>query len=116
MNRGRPSEGRIRRDRSEIKGPFSAQPSIDSIFFSNAAGAFSMYAETMTATSDLKSRVARYLADRNQRSLRSIQVATEGGVVTLQGNVGSFYEKQLALACCRRVAGVTELVDRVCVD
>ena len=38
-----------------------------------------------------------------------------GGAVTLRGLVGTFYERQLALASSARVAGVRELVDEIIV-
>lgn len=64
-----------------------------------------------TADVDLKRRVLNYLVGRHVPSLRDLQVQTRAGTVILSGRVGSFYEKQLALNCCRRVAGVYELVD-----
>jgi hypothetical protein len=65
------------------------------------------------ADQDLKRRVALFLAGRHVPSLRYLEVEARGGIVTLRGRVGSFYEKQLSQQCCRRVAGVIELVDRV---
>lgn len=62
---------------------------------------------------DLKRRVVNYLVDRRIPSLRAIHVTADSGQVTLRGRVGSFYEKQLCIHCCRRVAGVTKLVDEV---
>jgi hypothetical protein len=65
------------------------------------------------ADHDLKRRVALFLAGRHVLSLRRLEVEARGGTVTLRGRVGSFYEKQLSRQCCRRVAGVVELIDRV---
>ncbi len=65
------------------------------------------------ADQDLKRRVALFLAGRHMLSLRHLDVEARGGTVTLRGRVGSFYEKQLSQQCCRRVAGVIELVDHV---
>jgi hypothetical protein len=65
------------------------------------------------ADHDLKRRVALFLAGRHVLSLRYLEVEARGGTVTLRGRVGSFYEKQLSQQCCRRVAGVIELVDHV---
>lgn len=62
---------------------------------------------------DLKRRVHSYLQGRQVPSLRDLQVQAQAGRVVLSGRVSSFYEKQLALNCCRRVAGVYELVDCV---
>ena len=38
-----------------------------------------------------------------------------GGTVTVRGRVPTYYEKQLAINSCRRVAGVVKLVDDVVV-
>jgi osmotically-inducible protein OsmY len=65
--------------------------------------------------SDLERRVVNYLFDRRVSSLREIKVSASAGTVTLQGRVSSYYEKQLCLHCCRRVAGVMQLVDEVVV-
>jgi osmotically-inducible protein OsmY len=46
---------------------------------------------------------------------RRLQVAAEGGVVTLAGRARSFYEKQLLLSAVRRVPGVERIVDEVAV-
>lgn len=62
---------------------------------------------------DLERRVLNYLNGRHMQSLRKIQVQAQEGKVVLQGEVQSFYEKQLCLNCCRRVEGVHELVDKV---
>jgi osmotically-inducible protein OsmY len=65
------------------------------------------------ADEDLKHRVSLFLAGRHVLSLRGLEIDARGGTVTLRGRVGSFYEKQLSQQCCRRVAGVIDLVDRV---
>lgn len=64
---------------------------------------------------DLERRVGIYLATRHVPSLRRLNVAAENGTVTLRGEVRSFYEKQLGIHCCQRVAGVVRLVDDVAV-
>ncbi len=60
---------------------------------------------------DLRDRVAHFLGSRHFHNLARISVAVENGRVTLQGIVGSFYEKQVALSTCQRVAGVLSMVD-----
>ncbi len=62
---------------------------------------------------DLKQRVSDYLLSRQMFALRNLDVQTDQGVVTLTGQVATFYEKQIALNVCRRVAGVYQLVDHV---
>ncbi len=62
---------------------------------------------------DLERRVKSFLAGRHFSSLRRLQVEARKGVVTLRGRVASFYEKQVSHQCCRRVAGVIEVVDDI---
>ena len=69
-----------------------------------------------TSDLDLERRVVNYLAGRFMPALRRLAIEAEGGIVTVRGQVSSFYEKQIALHCCQRVAGVLELVDAVDVD
>jgi len=67
------------------------------------------------ADDDLRRRVVTYLFSRQLPTLRRLQVDANSGTVVLEGRVSSFYEKQVCLNCCRRVAGVVKLVDRVAV-
>jgi osmotically-inducible protein OsmY len=67
----------------------------------------------VTKDQDLERRVVSYLAARYLPSLRQLQVSVEEGTVTLRGSVRSFYEKQIAIHSCQRVAGVRKLVDAV---
>lgn len=64
---------------------------------------------------DLRQRVARFLSSRHFPAFRKIQVDVEHGTVTLRGRVCSFYEKQVALTTCQRVAGVLTLIDDIAV-
>jgi len=57
--------------------------------------------------------VVNYLLGRKMPALRHIEVQADNGTVTLRGRVTTFFQKQLCLNCCRRVAGVIDLVDRV---
>ena len=58
---------------------------------------------------DLECRVQRFLRDKNYPSLGQLGVTVDHGVVRLTGTVSSFYEKQLAISCVRRVADVRQL-------
>jgi osmotically-inducible protein OsmY len=70
---------------------------------------------TVDADRDLERRVTSFLAARHVPGLRSLAVNATGGVVTVSGQVLTFYEKQLCNQCCRRVAGVMELINAVSV-
>jgi osmotically-inducible protein OsmY len=65
---------------------------------------------------ELEERIRIFLDQRNVPSLRRLNVSAENGTVHLRGKVRSFYEKQLCLSCCKRVAGVMRVVDDIKVD
>lgn len=62
---------------------------------------------------ELQRRVKLFLAGRSMPGLRRLDVKVDGGVVVISGAVRTFYEKQLANHCCRRVAGVNRVIDAV---
>lgn len=62
---------------------------------------------------DLESRVRNYLLGYKMPALQHVDVVASNGTVILRGRVYSFFQKQLCIHCCRRVAGVFELVDEL---
>lgn len=65
------------------------------------------------ADHELEKRVASFLAMTHVPGLRHLGIKAREGKVTLSGRVQTYYEKQLCNQCCRRVAGVRELVNAV---
>lgn len=65
---------------------------------------------------DLERRVATFLGGRHLPALRQLRVTAVDGRVTLTGRLSTFYEKQVAQVCVRRVAGVVAVMDQTCVD
>jgi osmotically-inducible protein OsmY len=65
---------------------------------------------------DLEDRVRNYLLGYKMPALREISVEASDETVTLQGRVSSFYQKQLCLHCCHRVAGVRTIIDEIAVE
>jgi osmotically-inducible protein OsmY len=65
---------------------------------------------------DLERRIRHFLTDKNYAALGGVDIRAQKGMVTLRGRVTSFYEKQLAISCARRVAGVIGLNDELEVD
>lgn len=61
----------------------------------------------------LTRRVVNYLHQRHRPSLRRVHVESQRGEVVLRGKLQSFYEKQLCLNACQRVAGVLKIVDEL---
>lgn len=68
-----------------------------------------------TADEELARRVTQFLRSQRPELLRRIELAAEDGIVTVQGTLRTFYERQLAIACIGRVAGVRRVVDFVVV-
>ena len=62
---------------------------------------------------DLKRRIVIFLFQRNEPALRRVDVEVSSGRVVIRGRMASFYQKQLCLSCCQRVAGVLQIVDEV---
>ena len=62
---------------------------------------------------ELERRVYTFLGERGVRSLHNVEVHAREGDVVLRGTVTSFYQKQLCINCCQRVAGVRNLTDQI---
>ena len=62
---------------------------------------------------DLERRVINYLQGYKMPAIRGIDVQSDRGRVTLRGTVSSFYQRQLCIHCCLRVAGVIRLIDEI---
>ena len=64
---------------------------------------------------DLQRRVQNYLNDRNLNSFDSLNVDADRGQLTISGVLNSYYDKQVAINSCRRVAGVLSVIDEIIV-
>ena len=62
---------------------------------------------------DLLTRVGIALTLRQRSSFRQIVVEVVAGVVTLRGNIPSFFDRQLAAETARRVVGVRQVRDEL---
>jgi osmotically-inducible protein OsmY len=60
---------------------------------------------------DLEHRLQSELASNRRPALKRLQVQVVHGIVTIRGCVRSYYERQLAVQCCRHVPGVRQMVD-----
>ena len=67
------------------------------------------------STADLTVPVKLFLIERHYPALRDVCVEVHGDTVVLTGQVPTFHERQLAVASCRRVAGVLAVADRLSV-
>ena len=66
-----------------------------------------------SASLELKRRIATFLHQRGVSSVRRLNIEVSNGVVTLDGTVSTFYERQICISCCKHVAGVMRLVDNL---
>ena len=64
----------------------------------------------------LQFRVEMFLKSRHFPDFEKLNVHVENGAVCLSGELNSYYEKQVAINSCRRVAGVGHLVDQIAVS
>ena len=61
----------------------------------------------------LLQRVNLLLRQRGYASHRSLEISAEQSVVVVQGRLPTFYLRQIAVECIKRVAGVTHVIDLI---
>ncbi len=64
----------------------------------------------------LEQRVRAGLSQHHLPGLRRLGVEAAGDTVLISGLVSAFYQKQLAIECCKRVPGVRQIVDQIEVE
>ncbi|HMO91974.1 MAG TPA: BON domain-containing protein, partial [Pirellulaceae bacterium] len=62
---------------------------------------------------DLGRRVSNFLRSRHFDSFQDLNIEVHDGAVVVSGKLENYHEKQVALSCCQRVAGVITLVDKI---
>lgn len=62
---------------------------------------------------DLLQRVKGFLYQRGYWPHRTLEISVERSVVVVQGRVPTFYLRQVAVECIKRVAGITQVVDLI---
>jgi osmotically-inducible protein OsmY len=67
------------------------------------------------ADRELKRRVVNYLHLRQVLDIQELKIHAQQGQVTVQGKLPSPQAKRLCLECCRRVAGVLQLIDELAI-
>lgn len=63
------------------------------------------------AEHDLLLRVKGFLHQGRYGPHRTLAMSVERGVVVVQGRVPTYYLRQVAVECIKRVAGVTQVID-----
>jgi osmotically-inducible protein OsmY len=70
-------------------------------------------ADTLLEDDELERNVRLFLRHSGHRPVQAVTVKAKNGVVILSGTVPSYFVRQLAIACARRVAGVRTIVDQI---
>lgn len=65
---------------------------------------------------ELLQRVEGFLHQQGYAIFRTLKIRIERDVVLVQGCVPSFYLRQIAVGCVKRVAGVRQVIDELQVD
>jgi osmotically-inducible protein OsmY len=108
-----PRSGRVglRADHGEPASDCESSTAVDRI---RSPEQFS--AAQATISSDTLERVRLFLSANSMPALRRLQVDENGDAIELRGRVSTFYEKQVATECARRVAGVIRVVNLIVVS
>jgi len=69
--------------------------------------------DSAEADRDLLQRVKAFLHQRGYGPHKALELNAERGVLLVQGRVPTFYLRQIAVECIKRVAGVTQVVDAI---
>lgn len=64
---------------------------------------------------ELTRRVIHFMSDRQIPGWEELHLDAEGGTILISGRLPSTHSKWLCLECCRHVAGVVAVIDRVAV-
>ncbi len=71
--------------------------------------------ESVEADPTLLQRVNSVLQQRGYGLHHTLDISVERGVVVVQGTLPTFYMRQIAVECIKRVAGVTQVIDQITV-
>jgi hypothetical protein len=70
---------------------------------------------TATETAVLLKRIQTFLHGQHIPALRQLKVEVSGDTAVIHGKVRTFYERQVGVECCKRVAGVRNVIDLITV-
>lgn len=69
--------------------------------------------DTDEADRELLYQVKALLQQRGYRSIRTLEIRIKQGIAVVQGQVPTFYMRQIAVECIKCVGGVTKIIDRI---
>lgn len=70
-------------------------------------------ADSDEADHELLQQVKSSLHQLGYRASGTLEIQIERGTAVLQGRVPTFYLRQIAVECVKRVTGVTQIIDRI---
>jgi osmotically-inducible protein OsmY len=65
---------------------------------------------------DLQHRIVNFLHRRHVPEIEAVKLGVNGGTVELSGLLHSPHTKWLYIECCRHVAGVVKLIDKIKIE
>lgn len=68
---------------------------------------------TPVAAADLLKRIQSFLHRQYLPALRHLEVEVSGDTAVIQGKVRTYYERQIGVECCKRVAEVRKVIDLI---
>ena len=71
---------------------------------------------SVSMDSELENRLANFLYQRGVPGKDRVRLYVHGGVVAVSGELPTRYAKWLCIECCRRVAGVIKVIDKMKVE
>jgi hypothetical protein len=87
----------------------------EDIMFAGTAGAPFSTLSVASSDTELERRLANFLFQRQVPDGNCVRLIARGGVVIVRGELPSRHAKWLCIECCRRVAGVLKVVDKLTV-
>lgn len=69
--------------------------------------------EVVCSELSLVHKIKNYLFERNPQLHHTVNITQHGDSILLSGRVSSFYQRQVCINTCQRVAGVQKIVDQI---
>jgi DNA-binding response OmpR family regulator len=95
-----------------MKKPYSLTQLVGRLQRSNGMSLAEM-ADSDEADRELLQQVKSSLHQLGYRAIGTLEIQIERGTAVLQGRVPTFYLRQIAVECVKRLTGVTQIIDRI---
>jgi osmotically-inducible protein OsmY len=95
-----------------MKKPYSLTQLVGRLQRSNEMSLAEM-SDSDEADRELLQQVKSSLHQLGYRAIGTLEIQIERGTAVLQGRVPTFYLRQIAVECVKRMTGVTQIIDRI---